>query len=125
MPTLRIGGRARASIWARTLDIDLAEGCTFLLRGEDLQNSLFPAWLESSREGKVVIVYLPWSLVKQVPLPNNTGPTARGPTAQAAWREQELLPHRAWAPGHCALGFTKLISVLGLKELKCNSRVCR
>lgn len=34
MPTLRTGGRARASTWARTLDIDLAEGYTFLLRGE-------------------------------------------------------------------------------------------
>lgn len=34
MPILRIGGGARASTWARTLDIDLAEGYTFLLRGE-------------------------------------------------------------------------------------------
>lgn len=76
VPTLRVGGKASQHS-GQDIRHGLGKTVPISATRSNLQNCLFPAWLELSMEGKAVIIYLHWNLVKQVPLPNDTGPTGR------------------------------------------------
>lgn len=120
--------QSQVSTLARTLDMDLAEMVPISATRSNLQNCLFSAWLELSKEGKTVIIYLYWSLVKQVPLPSDTGSTSRVRAHSIGCLGRVRTP----APRECGPPDTVLWALQSFssgnfspKEPHCNSRVCR
>lgn len=124
VPTLRTGGRARAKTWAGTQDIDLAEGYLFLPLGEVTSRI---ASSRLSRAGIVMLVRLPpLELGKAICFSQQYRPycQSEGPQHRFSGGSKRSAAQNG-APERCARGFTKLLSLLGPEELKCNSRGCR